>query len=312
MHCHDLQERFRACGRCSSCVAFDEGLLPSHAEVRFDRSQRKLNLFRRKRGKMVEWVEEAPKEDKKESSGSAVDRVREFIQELQGSRDNGSSYTYILPNFENYSPNVQNALLKTLEEAPKGVVFFITTDRPSGVLETIHSRSQVLQLSPLNRKELTQLVPDGSFSSGEIDLLLDASEGRADLLEKFQQPGYREFQEWCEAVLMKPGGNFIDLAQQFMDGVKKLEVLHDEDSDRLRASEGIVIFERLLLNKLQYRSRYHFVAMQILNTVVEEITELRRDIQNSGHLFLSVEHYFQLALSRYDQIQKYASLPESA
>ena len=313
LHCHSPTEEFKPCRECSACEAFDEGQNPHHAEIRFDREQRKLNLVRRKRGKMIEWVEESPKtEEKKGTAGSAVDRVRAFIQELQGSRDVGQRWTYLLPNFESYSPQVQNAMLKTLEEPPEGVLFILTTDRPSGVLETIHSRAQVLQLSPLSRKDLMRLVPDESFSTGEIDILLDLAEGRADLLEKFQQQGYHEFQEWCEAILLKPGNDFIQVAQVFMDLVKKLEVPPDEDNDRPRAKEGIVIFERLLLRKLQYRCRYHFVAMQILNTTVEELAGLRRDIENSGHLMLSVEHYFQQTLIRYDQIQKYASLPETA
>jgi len=312
LHCQSPEDGFSPCRVCSSCEAFDQGLSPCHAELRFDRSERKLNLVKRKRGKVTEWVEEAPKEGKKGTEGSAVDRVREFIEELRGSREKGLRWTYIMPNFEIYSPQVQNALLMTLEEPPEGVVFILTTDRPTGVLETIHSRSQVLQLSPLSRKELTNLVTNDSLDSGETDVLLDLAEGRADLLEKFQQKGYQHFQEWCEGVLMNPGVNFIEVAKGFMDRVQGFELHSEDDNDRARAKEGLGLFERLYLRKLQYRCRYHFVAMQILNTVVDELTELRRDVERSGHVFLSVEQYFQLALMRYDQAQKYAALKETA
>jgi len=54
-----------------------------------------------------------------------------------------------------------NALLKTLEEPPPGIVFVLVTSRPAHLLETIHSRAQRLPFAPLD---------EGSFAAALGDL----------------------------------------------------------------------------------------------------------------------------------------------
>lgn len=53
----------------------------------------------------------------------------------------------VIMNIELASLPAQNALLKLLEEPPAHAQLFVTTSDLSGVLETIQSRSQVIQLS---------------------------------------------------------------------------------------------------------------------------------------------------------------------
>ena len=54
----------------------------------------------------------------------------------------------LLLRFQEANANAQNALLKTLEEAPARVVLLLTADSPDDLLPTIVSRCEVMRLRP--------------------------------------------------------------------------------------------------------------------------------------------------------------------
>lgn len=57
------------------------------------------------------------------------------------------------------TPEAQNALLKTLEEPPKASILILTCPYASGVLPTIQSRTQVLQITPPSQNDLAAALP---------------------------------------------------------------------------------------------------------------------------------------------------------
>jgi len=78
----------------------------------------------------------------------------EQIRELQGSLSLAPYETRyriaLLLNFQEATPNAQNALLKTLEEAPPKVILILTADSVENLLPTIVSRCEILRLRPLS------------------------------------------------------------------------------------------------------------------------------------------------------------------
>ena len=96
-----------------------------------------------------------------EHKNVAVKIVRQFREDV-----------YVLPNESEYKIylfhqelgiEVQNALLKTLEEPPKYGVFILLTDNPDKLLPTVRSRCTELKLLPLApevlKKQLRQDFP---------------------------------------------------------------------------------------------------------------------------------------------------------
>jgi len=87
----------------------------------------------------------------------SLDDVRtikvEQIRDLQGSLSlapyEARYRIALLPNFQEATPNAQNALLKTLEEAPPKVILILTADSVENLLPTIVSRCEILRLRPL-------------------------------------------------------------------------------------------------------------------------------------------------------------------
>lgn len=67
----------------------------------------------------------------------------------------------------------QNALLKSLEEPPEGVVFILITHLPDMLLSTILSRCQKIKFNPLSKNHLTKILTE-YFDVSKVDAELAA------------------------------------------------------------------------------------------------------------------------------------------
>jgi DNA polymerase-3 subunit delta' len=84
----------------------------------------------------------------------------------------------LLLRFQEATANAQNALLKTLEEAPARVVLLLTADSPDSLLPTIVSRCEVLRLRPLSADRLEKILLKRGLDGVEARLLARLSGGR--------------------------------------------------------------------------------------------------------------------------------------
>ncbi|HNW85914.1 MAG TPA: DNA polymerase III subunit delta' [Candidatus Limiplasma sp.] len=83
-----------------------------------------------------------------EDKAISIDRVREMISTIsQHSFGNGPRLVLIEP-MEKLTPSAQNCLLKSLEEPPADVLFFLLSHEPSALLGTIASRCSLIKLTP--------------------------------------------------------------------------------------------------------------------------------------------------------------------
>lgn len=87
-----------------------------------------------------------------------VDQVRELQHSLVLSPYQARYRIALLLRFQEANPNSQNALLKTLEEAPARVILLLTADSPESLLPTISSRCEVLRLRPLAVDRLAEAL----------------------------------------------------------------------------------------------------------------------------------------------------------
>ncbi len=77
-----------------------------------------------------------------------VDMVRELLRNLALTPHSAKWRVALLLRFHEASAGAQNALLKTLEEAPPKAVLMLTADSPEMLFPTIVSRCEVLRLRP--------------------------------------------------------------------------------------------------------------------------------------------------------------------
>lgn len=69
-----------------------------------------------------------------------VDQVREMITQAQVMPNEAEGKAFVVHDAETMNPSAQNALLKLLEEPPRGVVLILSTPAPAMLLPTIRSR----------------------------------------------------------------------------------------------------------------------------------------------------------------------------
>jgi DNA polymerase-3 subunit gamma/tau len=76
------------------------------------------------------------------ASNNSVDDIREIRDNVRYSSMGGKYRIYVIDEVHMLSKSAFNALLKTLEEPPKNVIFIFATTEPQKIPATIHSRCQ--------------------------------------------------------------------------------------------------------------------------------------------------------------------------
>jgi DNA polymerase III subunit delta' len=85
-----------------------------------------------------------------------VDEVRR-LRSFLGHKQTGDGWKVVIVDpADDLNVNAANALLKSLEEPPSRVMFFLISSMPGRLLATIRSRCRVLQMGPLGEQDLTQ------------------------------------------------------------------------------------------------------------------------------------------------------------
>lgn len=108
-----------ACGHCRSCRLAAENMHPDH------------RFFAPAGNQLV------------------IDQIRNIVREASRSPVEARYKVFIITAFERANVNAANALLKTLEEPSPTTRIILVSHQPSGLLDTIISRCQLLRLRPL-------------------------------------------------------------------------------------------------------------------------------------------------------------------
>ena len=84
----------------------------------------------------------------------AVDGISEIIADAALRPVEGDKKLYVITDISSASALVQNKLLKTLEEPPEGVYFILGALTLAPVLDTVKSRSRILEIAPFSEGEI--------------------------------------------------------------------------------------------------------------------------------------------------------------
>ena len=114
----------------------------------------------------------------KEGGTLKVEQIRDVQHTLSLLPYEARYRVALLLRFQEANPNAQNALLKTLEEAPKQVILVITADLAESLLPTIVSRCEVLRLRPMPLDRLQSELETRGVAAPDSRLLAHLSSGR--------------------------------------------------------------------------------------------------------------------------------------
>ena len=89
------------------------------------------------------------------ASNNSVEDIREIRDNVRYSSMGGKYRIYVIDEVHMLSKSAFNALLKTLEEPPKNVIFIFATTEPQKIPATIHSRCQRFDFRRISTDQIT-------------------------------------------------------------------------------------------------------------------------------------------------------------
>ena len=118
-----------------------------------------------------------------------VDAVRQLQRSLNLAPYEARYRVALLLRFEEATPSAQNALLKTLEEAPERVILLLTAENAEALLPTIVSRCEILRLRPLPLDVVRASLSARGIPAEQANLLAHVCGGRAGLAFRLSHDG---------------------------------------------------------------------------------------------------------------------------
>lgn len=166
------------------------------------------------------WLKMQGTENQQASIG--VGESNALIKKLSLKSSQGGYKVNIIWQADKMSAEAANKLLKIIEEPPTQTLFILTAEHPELILETIRSRTQLIEFHEINAEEIAQnlvekrsLTPDiamkvarAAHGSWLTALQIISGNGeRKEFLEIFQllmrltfQKKVLELKEWCQSV----------------------------------------------------------------------------------------------------------------
>ncbi|WP_106495638.1 DNA polymerase III subunit gamma/tau [Lentibacillus sp. Marseille-P4043] len=165
------------------------------------------------------------------ASNTSVEDIREIRDKVKYASSSVPYKVYIIDEVHMISVNAFNALLKTLEEPPKHVVFILATTEPHKIPLTIISRCQRFDFKPISNQSIVDRMKtitnaEGiSVSQEALDTVALAAEGgMRDALSILDQAiSYSEDSVELADVLAVTGG----VSQQLLTDIVK--AMHDRE-----------------------------------------------------------------------------------
>lgn len=137
----------KPCGECPACKQFLAG---SHPDVKVVRPEKK---------------------------SIGVEEIRALIDALSLRPYEGDKHIAMIEQADKMTASAQNALLKTLENPPGEVMFFLITDAPGALLDTILSRCQTVRLGDIGVELCAKVLEGRGVEPQRAALLAGLAQG---------------------------------------------------------------------------------------------------------------------------------------
>ncbi len=161
MNCTGVGEK--PCNLCPSCLQFLSGNTPNLIEIKPEKNVIKIGDVR-----------------------------DEILKKISLRPDSGQMFI-LIHEADKMNENAQNALLKTLEEAPEYATFILLTDKSGALLPTIRSRCALFRFAPLTQEETREILINEGVDENRADqeaYLSEGSPGRA--LSRIKSETYKD------------------------------------------------------------------------------------------------------------------------
>lgn len=225
------------------------------------------------------------------ASNNGVDEIRELRDKVSLVPSFGKYKVYIIDEVHMLTTAAFNALLKTLEEPPKHIIFILATTEPHKIPQTILSRcqrfdfkkisisdikSRIKKISELENIsidddaiELIAKLSDGGMRDalGLLDQLTSYTSEKINVNDVNDVSGMITIDKINELILLIIKGNLID-------SFNLLETYDENGKNLVKIVEGLIEF---LKNTLIYYNSAEYFKDEDLKKMYSEVCELVSD-----------------------------------
>lgn len=153
----------RPCGHCEACRLFDQGLHPDVHRLLPEDLRLQLGVQDAEAD-----GEGTSKAKRKPSRQIRIDEVRAAIDWIVTTSSRGRAKVVLIHPAEALNLQSANALLKTLEEPPRGARLLLTAAEPEQLLPTVRSRCQRLRLKTPEPAQARAWLQDQGLAQPEV------------------------------------------------------------------------------------------------------------------------------------------------
>ncbi len=153
------------------------------------------------------------------ASNTGVENIREIIERARFAPTQARWKVYVIDECHMLSTAASNALLKTIEEPPSGVVFILATTNPERVLNTIKSRCQKFDFRRISPTDIFQHLSEIAEKES-IEYEVQALK----MIAKRSNGGMRDAQSLLEQLNLLPEGITINNIQDLLGEVSESEL----------------------------------------------------------------------------------------
>lgn len=223
------------------------------------------------------------------ASNNGVDEMRALNEAVSTLPFHSPYKVYIFDEVHMFSKSAFNALLKTLEEPPKHVVFILATTEMDKLPETIISRCQVFQLKRPTREILKQSIASISKKEG-----FTLETGVSELVSLLGDGSFRDTQGILQKVMSASKDKKVTLAEvEMVTGApkgtlinnfvlalseRKIESAIKSLHDAVNANIDPKVFLQLALQKLRF--------ILLLRYAKDMEKEIEEEVSTEDFIFL--------------------------
>ncbi|MDN6162019.1 MAG: DNA polymerase III subunit gamma/tau, partial [Atopostipes sp.] len=271
------------------------------------------------------------------ASNNGVEEIRDIREKANYAPTQAQYKVYIIDEVHMLSMGAFNALLKTLEEPPKNVIFILATTEPHKIPLTIISRTQRFDFRRVSEEDIIQRMKyildkrEVDYEEDALILIAKAAEGgmRDGLSILDQALSYQDQEVLTEDIQMITGSVTQELLEKYFGALAEqdtktaldlLQNLLSEGKDAGRFVEDVILFARdlLLVQNMKTKVRSLFkiakisetfknLASEISDKFLYAVINIFNDTQQELRLSNHAEVYLEVAtikLSQYQEVKE--------
>ena len=259
------------------------------------------------------------------ASNNGVDNIRDIREEVEFIPTSGKYRVYIIDEVHMLSTGAFNALLKTLEEPPKHVIFILATTEPQKLPVTILSRCQRFDFKRISIDDIIKRLKiicsesNIEIEEGALKIIAKMSDGAmrdaisilercvADGSEKITEEQIRELVGIPEidyllrvtnSILLSDASKVLEICEELINSGKDLDVFTWElikfirDLLMLHVADNLVVYKDE--EKAKMKELINLTSKERLLSLITDISTL----QNSMKWATDKEVIFETGLIR--------------